>query len=57
MQTNLLGVSYRWLVSEDHLNMRSWYYVSKHRGHEGEAMDSWEQVAVILETIMGPASN
>lgn len=57
MQTNMLGVSYRWLVSEDHLNMRFWYCVSKHRGHEGEEMDSWEQVAVILETVTGPASN
>lgn len=31
MQTNMLGVSYRWLMSEDHLNMRSWYCVSKQR--------------------------
>lgn len=57
MQTNMLGVSYKCLVFEDHLNMKSWYCVSKHRGHEGGVMDSWEQVDVILETIMGPASN
>lgn len=29
----------------------------KHKENEGQVMDSWEQVAVILETIMGPASN